>query len=160
MAETVEQLKRRIDELRRNRTFTNERIDALNDAAWQLRYAEEPFALQLSNQALQLSACNEYGRGRAFALRNLGWLQVRTDQYKEAEQAFEESRQLFLDLQEDAALASAVNGLAISKQKLGNYEEALDACSVVLHLREKLNDLEGVASVLTSFGSTYFYTGD
>lgn len=160
MKETVEQLKTRTAELRRLPHLTNERIDAVNEAARQLRYADVSLATELSAEALQLAARNGYERGRAFALLSTGWCQMFTDQYGKAEQNFEKSRTLFLRLRDDAGLASAMNGLAISKERLGSYEAALESYQAALELREKLGDTAGAAGVLVNFGSIHFYLSD
>lgn len=160
MSKTVEQLKHRAAELRQSPRLTNEHIDAVNNTAWELRRIDVRLAAEMSGEALELAARNNYLRGRAFALRNLGCCRQLIDQYQEAAQAFEESRQVFLHLQDDAGLASAINGLGILQRQAGKYEAALNEHSAALRLHEKLNDSVGVANILTGFGAINWHLGD
>lgn len=160
MAETAEQLKQRVDELRRNRTFTNERIDVLNDAAWQLRFVDTQHAARVSTEALQYAARNHYERGRGYALLTAGWCQYLTSQYGKAEQTLSESRKILNHLRDDAGIATVMNALATTKQRMGRPEQVVEDYSFALNLRKKKNDRAGASAILDNLGVFYSRLGE
>lgn len=160
MSETIEQIKERAQQLRHSSDATNQHIDALNDSALRLHNAETLLSEELSRQALQMAARNDYPRGRAYALCNLGRFCQQIDQYQKAERFLDESRQIFLRLQDDFGLASVMHGLGAVKLGLGEYETALENLTTVQNLREKLNDQLPAASVLIDIGIIHSQMGD
>lgn len=161
MKETVEQLKQRAEQLlRQSDVKTNERINALNDVAWGFRFVNGSLAAQLRTQALQLAERNGYQRGRAFALHNIGWSYICTDQCQKAEQNLEESFQIFSDLEDEPGLASTINALATVNKKTGDHEKALERYSRALQLRRKIGDNLGVASTLANLSGVAARLGD
>lgn len=160
MAETVEQLKERAERLCQSPDATNEQVDALNQAAWELRYINDPLGTRLIAKALQLADRNCYERGRARSLHNGGWSHLFTHQFEEAEQSLQESYQIFLRLEDNIGLSSALNGLAVAKGKTGDHETAFENHFAALRLRQKIGDSAGIASVLNNLGLIHKRSGD
>lgn len=155
----VKQLNERVEKLRRNTARTNEQIDAVNDLAWEFRHADNKITAELGEKALRAADKNNYLRGRAYSLRNLGSYQLTSDQYKQAEQTLEASRSLFANLHDYAAQASVTIILGLTKEKLGDHKTALETSLTVLDLHEKHEVGETVAAVLCNLGSVNFRSG-
>lgn len=160
MTETIEQFKQRAASLLLSPRLTNEHIDAMNNIAWKLRNADIALVAKMSAKALQLSARNDYLRGRASALRIVGTCQLRTDRYQAAKQSYEESHRLFLYLEDNAGVASTINGLGTTRRQTGEYEAALANYSVALQMRQNLNDNGGIADVLFNFGAIHWHLSE
>lgn len=159
-AKSVEELKKQISQLRQRKSLTNEEIDALNDAAWQLRFISSNLVINVSAETLQFADQNQYQRGRAYALLSAGWCLYLTGQFKKAKQTLIESQDIFAYLEDNVALATAVNALATVKQRMGDYGEAVDDYLFALDLRQKKNDKSGISTVLDNLGVFYHRAGD
>lgn len=160
MSEMVEQLKQRAAQLRRLKYPTNDRINAINDTVWEMRYVNDPLVEHLCAEALQLAGQNGYERGRAYALHHRGWFNIFGGYGDVAEEGLQESCRIFLKLKDETGLASAFNGLAVAERKAGKHQAALENHLSALALRKKIGDAVGAAGVLTNIGIVYKFLGN
>lgn len=160
MAETLEQLSQRAAEIQQIPRVLNEHIDLLNDVAWKMRCLNPILSTELCLEALNLTAQNHYVHGRAYALRNLGVCQLRTNSPHKAITTLKSARKTFFDLNDETGLVSVDNLFGLSQKILGNYESALEYHLKALRTYRKIDNGAGVASVLNNVSNIYFRISD
>lgn len=160
MSETVQQIKRRVEELSCLSRQTNEDINVMNEAAWQLRITDVQVAQSISSDALRLSQKNDYRRGQAYAHRNLGFCRFYTGQNVEAERLLEVSRQMFSTISDEAGMADVLNGLGATHLARDDYQNVIECCSTALALYQKTNNNFDAAVVHNNLGTVFNRLGD
>lgn len=160
MSKTIEQLKSRASLLLLQPYQTNQLVDEMCQIGWQLRHFDSDLACRLSEKASKIAVRNDYLRGRAFALVNIGWCQYYTDHYAQARLSFEESRQIFARLQDDAGLAAALNALGALLKISGDFENAIEHHQNALNLYEKLGEHSKIPILQMNFGTIYVRSAD
>lgn len=160
MTDILQQFVRRAAELRRSRSTSNEHINQLNDVAFNLRHTDPRLSHQLSENALRLSTANDYERGRAAALRNVGVHQINTNQYQLAVDTFEQCRRIFHRLQDQVGLAASVDGRGVAQMHLGRNQQAFESLLNSCQIFERLDDKSYVAHAHGIIGIIYRQQGD
>lgn len=141
-------------------TAAAEQIDMVNDCVWQLMTADAVFAMQISRAALEQTQNIDYARGRAYALRNIGWSYLVTDRCHEAEKYLNDSLLIFTQVGDQSGSASVKNGLAAVAKKNGCNQVALESYAEALDLYKQANNKTGVALILKNLGCVYARFGD
>src|SRR4030095_14819115 len=104
---------------------TNLKIDQLNHQAWEIRVSDSNKAFALGKEALSLSETTGYIKGKAEALRTVGFCHVRLSQIHEGRACLEEALELFEALNDTGGIGYVYTGFGIIQRNLGNYKLAL-----------------------------------
>ncbi len=126
---------------------TREKIDALNDLAWEMGYQDIARAIQLSEEALTLSRGkdekgNTYLRGEARSLLILGRMNTELGNFPESTRFLMQARPLFEDLDDQPGLMHLMNEFGRVSYYLTDYSTALQYYLQELTLAQKLGDRE------------------
>ena len=97
-----------------------EKIDDLNQQAWDVRVTDLPKAFELSQESVKLARSIDYPRGIAEGLRSLGFSYVRFYKNDEAAPLLKESLSLFQSLNDLKGQAVIYEYLGIIERNWGN----------------------------------------
>ena len=136
------------------------RADALNELAWEIKFADARRALELSERARRLSSEAHYARGLACGLRNCGACNYLLANYHAGLGESLESLRLFEEMGDDAGRADALNIAGNVQERLGNHRDALELHLRALEIRERASDREGASTSLNNLGNVYTSFGE
>jgi diguanylate cyclase (GGDEF)-like protein len=153
LSERIKELEQRITAGEFADSF--EKVDVLNDLAWELRNHDPTRALDLSTQSYQLSEACLYVKGMAVSLRNQGFCNLQLSNHQLALSKSQEALRLFEEMHDPPGQASALNGLGNAHHALGDYVNALEAHRQSLRIREEISDLQGQSASLDNIGIVY-----
>src|SRR6185436_787417 len=97
-----------------------EKIDDLNQQAWEVRVNDSPKAFQLSEESVKLARSINYTKGLAEGLRSLGFGYVRLFKNEEAAPLLKESLSLFESLNDLTGQSVVYEYLGIIERNWGN----------------------------------------
>ncbi|MDX2129319.1 MAG: tetratricopeptide repeat protein [Chloroherpetonaceae bacterium] len=163
---TVVEMKDRISELEHRLkdaegTFSDiEKIDILNELAWEYRNVKPQYALELSKETLRLSNFFNYQRGLAYAMRSLATSMHSLGQYDEALEKSSEAANLLEMIEDYEGQGEALNVMGNAFLNLGQYADALEIYSRVILLFQQLGKIDGEARALNNIGVVYGDLGD
>jgi tetratricopeptide (TPR) repeat protein len=103
-----------------------EKIDDLNQLAWEVRVNDSPKALQLSEESVKLSRSINYTKGLAEGLRSLGFAYIRLSKNEDAAPLLKEALSLFQSLNDLKGQAIAYEYLGIIERNWGNLGASLE----------------------------------
>ncbi|MCB0435721.1 MAG: tetratricopeptide repeat protein, partial [Mangrovimonas sp.] len=131
------------------------RLKVLNDSAMAI-YKENPQkAIQLLEDALDISLKEKNKFESALSKNNLGIVYRDLGELEKAKQFSEES--LEFGVLDEYIMASAYNNIGACNRKLGLYEEAIDSYLKALAIYESKGDLDKQATVNNNIGMVYSY---
>ena len=107
-------------------TPLKEKIDELNQQAWEARVNDSPRAFELSQQSVKLARDLNYPKGLAEGLRSLGFAYVRLYKNEEAAPLLRESLSLFQSLNDLKGQAVVYEYLGIIERNWGNLGSSLE----------------------------------
>src|SRR5690349_10785074 len=138
----------------------NERIDRLNQQAWDTRVNDSPKSFELSKESVKLARNTHYKKGLAHGLKSLAFCFVRVAKNEEAFPLLTEALELFESLNDLEGLA-VVNGyLAIVQRNRGNIGASLELSFKALDLSQKARHRENEGTDLYQIGVTYRHLGN
>ncbi|QHT71800.1 tetratricopeptide repeat protein [Rhodocytophaga rosea] len=137
-----------------------EKIDALNQAAWDIRVTDSNQSFFLSQQAVDLATDIHYQQGLAEGLRTLGFCHIRRANYQQALVILQEALQLFIQLHHLAGQSDIYEYFGIIQRSLGEYAASLNFLFKSLDLRQSIPYREGESLAYYHMGVTYRYLGD
>src|SRR5688572_5289367 len=137
-----------------------EKIDELNQQAWDLRVSDSPKSLVLGQEALTLARSIHYKRGVAEGARSSGFCYVRLSKNEEALPLLKESLSLFESLHDLNGQAGVYEFLGIIQRNWGNFGEALEYLFKGLELSTHTGYKENESSHNYQLGVTYKHLGD
>ncbi|MGH1362100.1 MAG: tetratricopeptide repeat-containing sensor histidine kinase [Calditrichia bacterium] len=121
---------------------SNERVDTLNDLAWELWTTQPERATELTHEASALAEKLDYPRGKAYAKVNRGMLEWRTNIAGSLE-LFAEALVWFEEHDEPVGAANVLNFIAIIYWGIGDLQRGLDHSLKSLKLHKTVDDPEG-----------------
>lgn len=137
-----------------------EQADALNELAWETKFADARRALELSERALALSEASSYARGLALGLRASGACRYLLADYHAGLRDALESLRLFDEIGDERGSADALNVAGNNHERLGNHRDALELFQRALEIRERAADREGASVSLNNLGNVYTSFGE
>ncbi|MCS6988251.1 MAG: tetratricopeptide repeat-containing sensor histidine kinase [Chloroherpetonaceae bacterium] len=137
-----------------------ERIDALNERSWALRFQNARQALRCAQEAQGLAETAGYLKGEAYSLLNQGVAHWILAEFGEAKTLLMEASKKMAQLGDELGEAKAINWLGNAYERLKNEIEALNCHLRALELREKNGDREGVGISLNNIGNLYMRLED
>jgi diguanylate cyclase (GGDEF)-like protein len=140
---------------------TRDRIDALNDEAWPLRFTDRERAEALAREALDLAEANEYLVGIALALRTLGVQQYYfASDFESALSLLQRSLSLLNEASETRGCADVINGIGYIQVRRGQHVEGVRLHETALQMARTAGDLRGESTSLTNLGNAAYLRGD
>ena len=107
-------------------TSLKEKIDDLNQKAWEVRVTDLPKSFELSQESVKLARTINYPEGLAEGLRSLGFSYVRFSKNDEAAPLLKESLSLYQSLNDLKGQAVIYEYLGIIERNWGNLGKSLD----------------------------------
>ncbi|HKE57203.1 MAG TPA: CHAT domain-containing protein [Pyrinomonadaceae bacterium] len=117
-------------------------------------------ALELYNEAMNLSRSVDDRVGEVNSLINLGKMTQLTGDYPKALELSEQARQLVNALGDLRKEAPILNNICMTYQSTGAYEQAFAACNRSVSIARDWNDRWTEGNALNNLGSVYYGTGD
>jgi len=137
-----------------------ERIDELNQRAWDTRMNDSPKSFDLSKESIALARSIDYPKGLAHGLKSLAFCLVRVAKNEEALPLLSEALSLF-ELLDDLEGQAVVNGLlAITQRNSGDLVASLELSFKALELSHKIRFREHEGTELYFIGVTYKQLGN
>ena len=103
-----------------------DKIDQLNDRAFEMRVSDSNRALSLSQEIVDQSRNLGYKKGLAYGLRTLGFCHMRISKNEDAMSYLEEALSLFDTLQDKFGKGHAAAIIGIVQRNFGNYQRSLE----------------------------------
>jgi diguanylate cyclase (GGDEF)-like protein len=142
-----------------NQTAIHERIDRLNEEAWSYRFSDLQRCRRLSQKALELAYTEQYGLGRAYALRNLGTCAYSSGEHEDALRLLTEGAELGRTLNDQVLVRDCLNFQAAVYASLGDFETASRFAEDAYRLSQHLQDAAGQVYGLMNLGVLYYELG-
>jgi two-component system NtrC family sensor kinase len=137
-----------------------EKIDKLNQQAWDTRMNDSPKSFGLSKESIALARSIDYQKGLAHGLKSLAFCLVRVAKNEEAVPLLNEALSLF-ELLDDLEGQAVANGLlAITQRNRGDLVASLKLSFKALELSHKIGFRENEGSDLYFIGVTYKQLGN
>lgn len=141
-----------------------ERIDALNALAWELRDRDPQRAHDLAQQSLasankQDRSGEPYPKGKALALLTLGELSTRRETLGLALTFLQEAYGILESLPDLEIRADAAHSIGWAHFLMENFSESFEYLHTALMLFQQIGLREKEAAVQTSIGTVYSQTG-
>jgi diguanylate cyclase (GGDEF)-like protein len=140
-------------------TTDRDRIDRLNAEAWGYRFSDLQRCMRLSQKSFELSERFDHLRGRAYAVRNLGFCAYASSEYERSLELLTQGTDLGRDLEDDALVRDCLNFTAAVYASLGDYEAACGIAQEAYRLSQALEDLPGQVYGLMNLGILYHQLG-
>ena len=137
-----------------------EKIDDLNQQAWEARVNDSPKAFQLSQESVNLARSINYSKGLAEGLRSLGFGYVRLFKNDEAAPLLRESLSLFKSLNDVKGQAIVYEYLGIIERNWGNLGTSLELLLKGYGLIRQVGSLEVEVTCCYQIGVTYKHLGN
>jgi diguanylate cyclase (GGDEF)-like protein len=137
-----------------------ERIDVLNESAWELRRQDSSRSLNLAEEALNSALSLDYNKGVAYSLLAKAFALFRLAKLPEARNCGEEAKGYFETLEDKQGLLRAWNTLGIVYAESGDLLGALRAFLQVGVICKELSDYKGEADALNNIANVHSYLGD
>jgi len=133
-------------------TAGKEKIHLLNELGKTYWGLDSEKTFEYSNQALQLSEKENYKKGKAQSLNNIGVGYYFLGDYDTALDYFLRSLFLREEIGDKKDIVSSYNNIGIIYDDLANNENALEFYQKALQLYEELDDHKGIADALNNIG--------
>lgn len=130
-------------------------IDHLNEEAWNLRINDTPRAQQISDSALRKSRTLSYERGKADALRTLGFCSLRMSNHKDAKEMVNRALDLYQRLDDLKGQSTVYEYLGIIHRHFGDLAASLTNIQKALELSRETQFTENEITNLYQLGVTY-----
>lgn len=124
-----------------------QKIDVLNDIAWELKFDEPDQARMYLAQAIELSDKIDYQKGAGQAYNNLGVVETIHENKSKAIANYEKALVIRQELGDKKGVASIYNNIGNLQSELEKYEDALINFQYSLRIREELKDTQKIANV-------------
>ena len=136
-----------------------DKIDLLNQEAWDVRVSDSTRAFELSKEAVRLARDIAYTKGLAEGLRTFGFSHIRLSKNNEALELLQEAMSLFESLADVRGQGTIYEYYGIIHRSLGDYKASLEFLYKGLELIKHVGDSEGEALAHYHVGVTYKYLG-
>ena len=132
-----------------------EKIDALNQQAWEIRVSDSNKAFQLATEAVELSRKINYEKGVAEGLRVEGFGYIRTADYEKANACLEQASAIFYSQNDIRGLAVVNEYFGIIQRNRGNGALALEHIFKALDFSRQTEFADRETTCLYQIGVTY-----
>ncbi len=146
--------------MKNNDQSIKDKIDKLNQTAWDIRVNDSPNSFKLSGQSLEFLKDVDYPKGKAEALKCYGFALVRLSKNEEALKCLNEALSIFESLDDLKGVAVVCEYLGIVQRNWGNFSNSLELLKRSLRLSRQTGFLEAEGTTLYQTGVTYKYLGN
>jgi len=150
---TIDSLTTRIEE----DIHDTDRINTLNELAWNLMYANPDTAIFLSSEALSLSELHEWQLGIAKSIGRLGTFYWLKGDYPRALDFFFKALKINKELGSKYGIAINLGNIGLVYANQGDYTKALEYFFKALKMDEELGNNKDIATDLGNIGLLYNY---
>ncbi len=137
-----------------------DKIDELNQSAWDTRVNDSPRSFKLSAEALELLEGIDYTKGKADAFKCYGFALVRLSKNEEALKYLTEALSIFESINDLKGMAVANEYLGIIQRNWSNFGLSLELLKKALVFSQQAEFLESEATTFYQIGVTYKYLGN
>jgi len=137
-----------------------QKINALNDEAWQVHDTEPKTGLKLSSEAKELSEKYNYRRGMAYAIRNMGVSHRYLSNLEKALSLSAQAMEQFIELDDKSGESQSLVSIGAIYYYMGDYDQGLDYFLRGLQLGEGIDQKESMAYAYNGAGYIYSIQGD
>lgn len=137
-----------------------DKIDSLNQQAWDARVYDSPKAFELSRESVELARSIQYNKGLAYGLLSLGFCYVRLSKNNEGLLLLEESLALFQLLDDLKGQSVVYEYLAIIRRNWGDFGASLRLLFKALKLSVQTGFRENESTNHYQVGVTYKHLGN
>ncbi len=130
-----------------NSSDSPQKIDVINDIAWELKFDAPDQARDYLAQAIELSKKINYKKGAGQAYNNLGVVETIHENKSKAIANYEKALVIRQELDDKKGVASIYNNIGNLQSELDAYEDALINFQYSLQIREELKDSQKIANV-------------
>jgi signal transduction histidine kinase len=141
-------------------TDSKERVDALNDLAWEIGFSDVHRTADLAREATEIARRIEYPRGIAWGLLNGAYRDYFVADYDIALEKAREALALFEELGDAEGRANVLGGLGLVYWSVGDLEGAIASLHEGTEFFRESGNEEREAWGLTSLGGVYESIGD
>ena len=137
-----------------------DKIDQLNQHAWDIRVSDSTMAHSLSKEAVEQAKSINYQKGKAEGLRTLGFCFIRLSKHEEALEYLKESLSLFESLNDLRGQSTVYEYFGIIQRSWGNLGSSLELLLKSLGLSQQTDFAEAEITNLYQVGVTYKQLGN
>lgn len=141
-------------------TESKEKVDYLNELAWEYRIIDVDKGLQFAQQANQLSDSISYSNGSVTSLNRKGVLLLNRGDYNQAISLYDTILNIETERKNIYGIARAQNQLGVIYKKIGNLNKSKKYYKSSLENFESINKEKLVAKLANNLGSIYKELGD
>jgi signal transduction histidine kinase len=135
-------------------------IDDLNNEAWAIHVTQPKLGLELSNQAKELSEKNNYHKGLAYAIRNMGVSNRYLSNLETALSLSMQALDMFVELGDKHGESQALVSIGAIYYYMGDYDKGLDYFLQGLQQGEEVGNKEAMAYAYNGAGYIYGLLGE
>src|ERR1035437_4650400 len=146
--------------LLKNANPDTNKINQLNSLGKELVNYNLDSSILLTKQALKLSENQNWKKGTATSLGNLGNYNYLKADYASALEYYLKSLQIDEELKNKNGIATRLGNIGIIYVEKGDYSKSLDYFLQALKMDEEAGDKKGAARHLSNIGSVYRNQGD
>ncbi len=139
---------------------STERVDVLNELAYELRSIDADKARQYLEKALQEAEALQYTAGTAWALHTQGYFSWFHDKYAQALEHLSEAESLFEMLGHQRGLASTLRLIGLTYLRTKMYSTAVHYFLQSIAIAEEIGWYEGAVLSLNNVGGLYTELGN
>ena len=136
------------------------KVQLLNDLAWELKISDPKKAREYLDISIQLSKKLDFKKGEGQAFNNRGVVETIDGDYDAAIEFYEKALEIRNELGDQKGVASLYNNIGNLQEELGNHVAALENFQKSLRLRETLNDTLRMARVMYNIGLVHESMGN
>lgn len=141
-------------------TEGKEKVDVLNNLFIYYSQLNPTKALEYSMEALELAEQNDYQRGKANALNNIGVIYKNQGVYDVALDYYIKSLRISTEIEDKKGRASSMNNIGTVYSLKGVYDKALIYFKESHDILKSFNDRERLIGSLNNIGNAYSDKGD
>ncbi|MES1213919.1 MAG: tetratricopeptide repeat protein [Bacteroidota bacterium] len=138
----------------------SDKIDEINQLAWNTRVTDSNKSHSLSEEAVDLSEKIEYAKGKAEGFRTLGFCLIRLSKHKEAYTYLKQALDLFVSLNDTDGQAAVNEYFGIIERSWGNLGASLEFLFKALALSQQTSFGENLSTNYYQVGVTYRHLGN
>lgn len=137
-----------------------ERANLLNDLAYTLRNKNPNRAIELANEAAELSGSLSFKQGIGRSLLTIGWCEFLKNNNKKSLEETNAALKIFTELKDNENLAYVYNNLGNIYNSTGDFDKALECYNKGLELHRDTANSKGESHTLNNIGLVYYRKGD
>jgi len=142
------------------RTNSEQKINILNQLAFQYRLYSLDSSLMYAKEALVLAQKNKYLKGMGDAYNFMGVSYKRMGEYDKAQEFLEKALHIRKQTNDLEGLAATYSNIGEIYRNHGDYKNALEYSNEALKIDQKNKDLVGISYSLNNIGEIYTFLGN